>query len=463
MHKSILALAIAAVVVGCSPAPEQKNTSVSDSAQATAVTALSESERLNQWFDAKYEEQLQQSPLQMTFLGRKDKYDQVDDTSVEAEDKQLAWLGASVEELKSNFDYAKLEPEAKTSYDVWVYQYEQAKEGVAFRNNGYVFTQMQGIHAMLPQIMINFHKVDTAEDMQAYVKRIEGISRALVQLLQRAKSNSEHDVRPPRFAYDGVLTQINNLINGAPFTDAEQDIPLWSDAKGKIDALVKADKLTDEQAKQLTEDSKLALQNHFLPAYNALKQWLEQDAIGAPRQVHWSFSRTPSAVDLAGHYNWRTDPSKAGGGYFIDLASHGLDLLLYLLGDVVDVRGISLNQQKLYAAEDAVSAVWQFQSGCLGSGFWNFAAAERQDKVVIYGSKGRIEFSVFENQPVQLFTEQLTEQQQLSLEIPHPENIQFYHIQAMVQDLLHGTGHPSTGKTALKASWMMEQILSQNY
>src|SRR5690606_29753184 len=66
-------------------------------------------------------------------------------------------------------------------------------------------------------------------------------------------------------------------INGAPFTDAEQDIPLWSDAKSKIDALVKADKLSDEQAQQLTEQTRSALQSHFLPAYTALKQWLEQD------------------------------------------------------------------------------------------------------------------------------------------------------------------------------------------
>ena len=78
---------------------------------------------------------------------------------------------------------------------------------------------------------------------------------------------------------------------------------------------------------------------------------------------------------------------------------------------------------------------------------------------MIHGSKGRIEFSVFENLPVQL----VTEQHQLSLEIPHPENIQFYHVKAMVEDLLHGSGHPSTGKTAARASWMMEQILSQNY
>ena len=62
---------------------------------------------------------------------------------------------------------------------------------------------------------------------------------------------------------------------------------------------------------------------------------------------------------------------------------------------------------------------------------------------------------VFENEAVLLFTKEL----QLSLEIPHPENIQFYHIQAMVQDILKRSGHPSTGKTALKASWMMEQIL----
>ena len=278
MRKSLIALAVAGFITGCGPA-QQAPSQPQDTTPSTEVVTQqqSETERLNQWFEEKYEQQLQQSPLQMTFLGRKDKYDQIDDTSIAAEDEQLAWLAATVEELKTSFDYSKLDLEAQTSYDIWVYQYEQAKEGVAFRKNGYVFTQMHGIHAMLPQIMINFHKVDTAEDMQAYIKRIEGISRALTQLLERAQANAEHDVRPPRFAYDGVLEQINNLISGAPFTDAEQDIPLWADTKGKIDALVTADKLSDEQAKQLAEDTKSALQTHFLPAYTALKQWLQQD------------------------------------------------------------------------------------------------------------------------------------------------------------------------------------------
>ena len=300
MHKSLLALAVAGILAGCGPAPQTPSSTTAVDTVAVQ-NQQSETERLNKWFEEKYEQQLQQSPLQMTFLGRKDKYDQIDDTSIAAEDEQLAWLAATVEELKANFDYAKLEPEAQTSYDIWIYQYEQAKQGVPFRKNAYVFTQMNGVHAMLPQIMINFHKVETAEDMQAYVKRIEGISKAITQLLDRAQANAQHDVRPPRFAYDGVLDQIGKLLNGAPFTEAEQDIPLWADAKSKIDSLVKADKLTDEQAQQLSDETKVALQTHFLPAYTALQKWLSED-LKQTEEVATGVAKQPDGV---AYYNYR--------------------------------------------------------------------------------------------------------------------------------------------------------------
>ncbi len=281
MRKSILFLAMAGVLAGCNPTPDTTSNSNStvpaQAASAEVDTQQSASARLNQWFEQKYEQQLQQSPLQMTFLGRKDKYDQIDDVTIAAEEQQLAWLAASVAELKAKFNYDELDLEAQTSYDVWVYQYEMAKAGKAFRTNNYVFTQMQGIHALLPQILINFHKVDNAEDMQAYVTRIEGISKAITDLLQRAKQNAEQGVRPPRFAYEGVMQQLDNLLAGAPLTEAENDIPLWADTKAKISSLIAADKLSDEQAKQLTNAAKQALEQHFQPAYSGLKQWLAQD------------------------------------------------------------------------------------------------------------------------------------------------------------------------------------------
>lgn len=294
---------------------------------------------------------------------------------------------------------------------------------------------------------------------------------SLVAVMRRDAAKAEdyakrHSV--PRW-YSDALELIHDPDVDAVYIatppDSHKDYALLVGAAGKICCVEKPMALNGDECRAMVNvfsQKKLPLYVSYyrrsLPRFLKIKAWLEQGLIGLPRQVQWSFSRSPSAQDLSGQYNWRTDPAKAGGGYFIDLASHGLDLLLYLLGDVTDVRGISSHQQNLYQAEDAVAAVWQFQSGCVGTGFWNFVTAERNDNVVIYGSKGRIEFSVFENNPVRLFTAD----QQLSLDIAHPENIQFYHIQAMVEDILHGKGHPSTGETALKASWMMEQILDQS-
>ena len=47
----------------------------------TAEQVDRETARLNEWFDARYEEQLDFSPLTKTRLGRKDDYDRIDDFS----------------------------------------------------------------------------------------------------------------------------------------------------------------------------------------------------------------------------------------------------------------------------------------------------------------------------------------------------------------------------------------------
>ena len=68
-------------------------------AGAQAPAAAGESDRLNSWFEAKFKEQLSFSPIQQTFLGGKS--GGIDDMSMAAQDKLLAWRRASVAELKS--------------------------------------------------------------------------------------------------------------------------------------------------------------------------------------------------------------------------------------------------------------------------------------------------------------------------------------------------------------------------
>ena len=153
-------------------------------ALTAADRAERESARLNEWLDARYEEQLDFSPLTKTRLGRKDDYDRVDDFSEAGAQTRLDWLRASVTELEREFDRALLTPEAQTSYDLWRYGLERSEAAWPFRRRGYVFHQMSGPHTSLPQALINFHRVDEEADMVAYVTRLGEAARALRQSLE---------------------------------------------------------------------------------------------------------------------------------------------------------------------------------------------------------------------------------------------------------------------------------------
>jgi uncharacterized protein (DUF885 family) len=241
-----------------------------------ADTAQSETTRLNEWFAARWKEQLQFSPIQKTVLGLKDDYDKVDDMSEQAGDTQLAWARRATAEMKNTFDRTRLTPEGRMSYDMWVYQMERAERMLPYRRRSYVFTQMQGPQAFLPTFLMSIHRVDTPADMQAYITRIGGISRALGQLLERANLAAAEGVRPPGFAYEGVISQARGLVTGAPF-GGTGDAPLWKDAQGKIDGLLKAGKVDQAEADRLKTAAQKALLDSFKPAFDALITWFEQD------------------------------------------------------------------------------------------------------------------------------------------------------------------------------------------
>lgn len=128
----------------------------------------------------------------------------------------------------------------------------------------------------------------------------------------------------------------------------------------------------------------VAYYRRSLPRFRQIKSWLDDGAIGTVRHVHWSLTKPATSFDLSDS-NWRVDAAVAPGGYFDDLASHGLDLFCWLFGEVTDVAGFAINQQGRYSAADAVTGCWLHETGVTGSGSWNFGAAERQDRVEITG------------------------------------------------------------------------------
>lgn len=271
------ALLAVALLAGCEPNKTVDTPGNAQSAQAGALLQETETARLNQWFDARYEEELQFSPIQLSYLGRKALYGQIDDMSEAAEERQLAWQATTVEALKHSFDRTKLSLEGKTSYDVWVYQYEQAKAAAPFKRHSYIFEQMGGAQAQLPQFLINIHRVDDESDMVAYIARIGGLGRAVEQLLVRAKMAAAEGIRPPRFAFEGAIDQSSKVITGKPFTESDQDSALWADSQSKVDALVQAGTIDAAKGDSLKAQANKALKEQFMPAYQALIAWLQAD------------------------------------------------------------------------------------------------------------------------------------------------------------------------------------------
>jgi uncharacterized protein (DUF885 family) len=284
MHKPVTRLASVfigiALLAGCgeqeAPIPDTQAQPAVAVAEPTANRVAEETARINAWFDAKYEEKLDRSPMARSYLGDKKDYDKFDDFSEQAQDAQLEWSRLTVEELKSSFKREDLDKQAQLSWDLWIDQYERAAEANQFRRNGYVLNHFYAPHTYFAQFLISIHKVDEPSDMEAYITRIPLISAQLLQVLESAKLNAAAGSRPPQFSYDGVLKQARALSSGAPF-EGEGDNVLWTDAQAKADALVAAGKIDQARADEYKAAARAALLEHWGPAYAAVIAWVESD------------------------------------------------------------------------------------------------------------------------------------------------------------------------------------------
>lgn len=270
---STLSLALLTACSAVAPTGTIATTPAATAAQAGATT---EDARINAWFERKYEEQLQFSPIQMTFLGRKDHYSEIDDLSREAGQKRLAWQVAALAEMQSTFDYDALGNDAKLSWDLFEYQTKTAQAGERFSDHGYPFEQMGGMQSQLPTFLINFHKVEEASDYTAYVARLREVPRAFGQLMDQVKRSAELGIRPPRFAHEGVIEQAGKVVAGAPFTDGP-DSALWADAQAKADGLLKSGKIDAARAQELKDQARAALVEAVQPVYADVIAWYTAD------------------------------------------------------------------------------------------------------------------------------------------------------------------------------------------
>lgn len=297
----LLHLSLFTLLVACSE-PETNTPASTAGAAQPGDPIAAETARLNAWFDEQYAEQLDFSPQTKTRLGDKSDYDRLNDYSLEAQDAQLDWRRQSVATMQEEFDYELLSEDGKLSFDMWSYSLDRAEAGVPFRQHGYIFGR-GGPHASLPNFLINYHRVDGAADVEAYIARLGELDRVFSELLDRARDASAAGIRQPAFAYDFAMTEIDRVTAGVPFNtnDSSPNSPLWTDIQGKIDSLVESGAIDSSQAQTYISEAREILSGEVMAAYQEILDWLEQDKAYATElaQGVWAL---PDGED---YYNYR--------------------------------------------------------------------------------------------------------------------------------------------------------------
>jgi predicted dehydrogenase len=193
----------------------------------------------------------------------------------------------------------------------------------------------------------------------------------------------------------------------------------------------------------------VAYYRRALPRFLAARDALPR--LGTIERVTYRFAGPSPQADPA---PWRLDAEQAGGGLFLDLGCHALDLLDFLLGPLEDVRGEARNLSGRHAVEDTVELRWRG-----GEASWSFTSEAREDRVVIRGEAGELAFSVFGNEPIEL----RVGGEVITFDRPNPRHIQQPLIQTIV-DELRGQGRcPSTGESASRTQAVMDRVLAGYY
>ncbi|HEY8805284.1 MAG TPA: Gfo/Idh/MocA family oxidoreductase [Clostridium sp.] len=211
-----------------------------------------------------------------------------------------------------------------------------------------------------------------------------------------------------------------------------------------------------KECKKTNTPAFVAYYRRAMERFVEIKKMVDIKVIGDVRFVNVTLYQQAAKEDYdKENLPWRLIPKISGGGKFLDMGIHTIDILDFIFGPIVDVVGKASNQAGLYEVEDIVTANWKFKNGVHGTGTWCFTSFENYDKVEIVGSKGKIYFEFFSENPVYVKTKEGV----VEYKYAAPKHVQQPFIQSVVNELI-GVGKCAGDlESAARASKVMDEIL----
>ena len=131
----------------------------------------------------------------------------------------------------------------------------------------------------------------------------------------------------------------------------------------------------------------VAYYRRFHPHALAMAELIDAGRLGtlAAAQIDFAIAAPPTY-----DWGWRIDPPISGGGLFVDVVSHRIDLMIRLLGPPESARGLTATFGTTGAVEDVAAATIRFANGAVCSVQGDFASARTADRFVIAGTDAAI-------------------------------------------------------------------------
>jgi predicted dehydrogenase len=195
----------------------------------------------------------------------------------------------------------------------------------------------------------------------------------------------------------------------------------------------------------------VAYYRRFWPQTARIKSLIDHGELGeivnARIQVMGNVMFEPEGVR-----QWKLNYELSGGGFLMDVGCHRIDLLLHLLGDVVDVSAFTDSINWDYAVDNSSNLIMRFRSGALAMGAFNWTVNFFSDDFEIIGTKGKVIASPLGSGKVYLHRG--TEVEEIATEVPtHTHSALIAH---SIESIERAIPHPASGEIGVKVSKIVE-------
>jgi len=230
-----------------------------------------ESKKVNDFFQSSFNRGIDNYPEFQTRLGIKKDYGKLNDNSPAAAERDLKINKQELQWLIDSVNVAALSKDVLLSYKLFKQNTENSISDYKYRLYNYPVNQMFGAQSGKPAFLINMHRIDDVEDAKAYISRLNGFNKYFSQLINNLKVRERIGILPPKFVYDKVVQDSENILVGQPFDNSIKESTLLKDFMKKMNKLDINEKAKSTLERQANE----ALLVSVKPAYEKLINFMK--------------------------------------------------------------------------------------------------------------------------------------------------------------------------------------------